>query len=110
MCPTLEYAISRFTSVCARQASEPATIAISGEAGQVRRDRHGRIGQDGHQDPDQAVAAELQQYAGQQHRADRRRLRVRVGKPDVQRPQRHLHRQPDRDQDRRGQRDAVPAE
>ena len=41
----------------------------------------------------EAVAAHLQQDAGQDHRARRRRLDVRVGQPGVHRPHRHLHRE-----------------
>ena len=37
------------------------------------------------ENPDHAVAAELQQHSGEQHRADRRRLGVAIAQRDVQR-------------------------
>ena len=45
-------------------------------------------------DPDEAVRPHLQHDAGQQHRADRRRLGVGVGQPRVERPHRHLDGEP----------------
>ena len=42
---------------------------------------------------DEAVAADLQQHAGEDHRARGRRLDVRVGQPGVDRPHRHLDRE-----------------
>ena len=41
----------------------------------------------------EAVAAHLQQHAGQDHRARRRRLDMRVGQPGMDRPHRHLDRE-----------------
>ena len=54
--------------------------------------RHRPRGQREHRqrEAQEAVGAELQQHAGQDHRAARRRLDVRVGQPGVQREDRHL--------------------
>ena len=54
---------------------------------QLRR----RIGEHRHHETDEAISAELQEHARQDHRARGRRLDVRVGKPGVDRPHRHLH-------------------
>ena len=59
----------------------------------VRRPRADREG-----DADEAVAAELQQHAGQDHADRRRRLDVRVRQPRVQRDDRHLDREADEQQ------------
>ena len=51
---------------------------------------HGRIGKHGDGEADEAIAAELQQHAGQDHRTRRGRLDVGVRQPGVQGEQRHL--------------------
>ena len=55
-----------------------------------------------HGEAQEAVGAELQQHAGQDHRAAGGRLDVRVGQPGVQREERHL--------DGEGQREGAEAE
>ena len=57
------------------------------------------VGEQREREPDQPVGAHLQQDAGQDHRAGRRRLHVRVRQPRVEREQRHL----DREREREGQ-------
>ena len=53
----------------------------------------GGLREDRERDADEAVGTELQQDRGQQHRADRRRLGVRVRQPRVEREHRHLDRE-----------------
>jgi hypothetical protein len=48
------------------------------------------LGEQREGEADQAIAAHLQHHAGQDHRAGRGRLHVRVGQPGVEREQRHL--------------------
>ena len=87
-----------------RQADQ-ATDEDRGHREHPEHGRHpaGTVGQYPDRHPEQAVGAHLQQYPGEDHRADRRRLSVRVGQPGVQRPQRTLHRERDRQQDERRQ-------
>ena len=63
----------------------------------IRRERHGRFREQREREAHQAVGAHLQQHAGQNHRAGGRRLHVRVGQPGVQREQRHLDREGQRE-------------
>ena len=61
-----------------------------GEDADRRRELHRRVREERDGDPQEAVAAHLQQDAGQDHRARRRGLDVRVGEPRVEREHRHL--------------------
>ena len=54
----------------------------------LRREREHR-----QREPQEAVAAHLQQDRGEDHRAGGRRLDVRIRQPGVHRPHRHLHRE-----------------
>ena len=65
--------------------------------GERRREVERGLGEERKREPHQAVAAHLQHHAGQNHRARRGRLDVRVGQPGVEREERHL--------DRKGQRE-----
>ena len=58
-----------------------------------RREVDRGLGQHRQREAQEAVAAELEEHARQQHRARRRRLDVRVGQPGVERPHRHLDRE-----------------
>ena len=58
-----------------------------------RREAHRRVREERDGEPEEAVAAHLQQHAGQDHRARGRGLDVRVGQPGVERPHRHLDRE-----------------
>ena len=62
---------------------------------QERDEHHGgcREGRDG--DPEEAVGPHLQHHSGQDHRAGRGRLHVRVGEPRVHGHARHLRRESD---------------
>jgi hypothetical protein len=60
-------------------------------------------GQDRIADAEDAVAAHLQQHAGQDHADRRRRLDVGVRQPGVEREDRHLDRKPDEQDDERRQ-------
>ena len=51
------------------------------------------VGEERHAEAQQAVAAELEQHAGEDHRAGGRCLDVRVGQPGVEREHRHLDRE-----------------
>ena len=51
------------------------------------------LGEHRQREADEAVAAHLQEHAGEDHRARGRRLDVGVGKPGMDRPHRHLHRE-----------------
>jgi hypothetical protein len=61
-----------------------------GEADDDRREGDGGVGQDRHAEAQEAVAAELQQDAGEDDRAGSWCLDVSVGEPSVKRPHRHL--------------------
>ena len=74
-----------------------------GEREQQRPGPVGRLGEEVDAEPEQAVRAELQHHAGQDHRAGGRGLRVGVGQPGVQRERRHL------DEERDGEREEQPA-
>ena len=50
-----------------------------------------RVRQHGQREAEEAVAPHLQQNTGEDHRARRRRLHVRVGEPGVERPHRQLN-------------------
>ena len=67
-----------------------ATIESAKTSG-AKYDR--RLREHRQRDPDEAVAAHLQEDRGQDHRAGGRRLDMRVGQPGVDRPHRHLHRE-----------------
>ena len=58
-----------------------------------RRPLHGRVGEERHGEAQQAVAAQLEQDARQDHRAGSRCLDVRVGQPGVEREHGHLDRE-----------------
>ncbi len=58
-----------------------------------RRERLGGRREQGHGEPDEPVGAELEQDRGKDHGARRRRLRVRVGEPGVEREHRDLDRE-----------------
>ena len=64
--------------------------ADDGEAAQVRREVHRRVGEQRERETQQAVGPHLQQDAGQDDRPGRGRFDVRVGQPGVEREQRHL--------------------
>ena len=64
-------------------AMPSATKAGAGVASRLREERDGEA--------DQAVGAKLQEDARQDHRAGRRRLRVGIGQPGVEREHRHFH-------------------
>ena len=61
--------------------------------GQERPERPHRLREEREAEPQQPVRAGLGHDGGQQHGDDRGRLRVRVGEPRVQRPDRHLDRE-----------------
>ena len=58
-----------------------------------RREIDRRLREHRQREAQEAVAADLQQDRGQDHRARRRRLDMRVGQPGVDRPHRHLDRE-----------------
>ena len=58
--------------------------------GEIRREVGGGDRKQRKREPHQAVGAHLQQHAGEDHRAGGRRFDVRVGQPGVEREQRHL--------------------
>ena len=69
----------------------PITPSVSSSGAKYDR----RLGEQVEAEAQEAVGAELQHDAGQDHRAGRGRLGVRVGQPRVQREQRHLDRERD---------------
>ena len=103
MWPTDEYAMSRFSSVWARQTSPPTMIAATASTPSTGATPRRAVRRHADGDPQQAVRAHLQQHPGQDHRADRGRLGMGVGQPGVQRPQWTLHREREREQDERGE-------
>ena len=113
MCATDENAISRFMSRLRETAQRAVDDADHREQADPRRPGLRGLGQDRERDADEAVGAELQQDRGQEHRADGRRLGVRVGQPRVEREHRHLDReaeeQPGEDQHLGAVRDAGAA-
>ena len=60
-----------------------------------------RTGADGIADPQDPVAAELEQHPGENHRDRRRSLDVGVGEPGMDRHHRHLDHEPDEEQQKR---------
>ena len=81
---------------------QPLEVAlpICGERAEHNRDhrqkcerRSGRVRflrEERQHQPKEAISAQLQQHAGQNHRAGRGRLGVRIRQPGVEGPQRHL--------------------
>ena len=68
-------------------------MPITASSADPRRPLLRGLGQDRDRDPDEAVGPEFQQDRRQQHRADGRRLGVRVRQPGVEREHRHLDRE-----------------
>ena len=95
--------------VALRQRTERAVNdAADRERSQQRHaDRQAGVGKQRQAQPQKAVGAELQQHAGQQHAAGRRRFDVRQRQPGVQRKHRHLDHEPGRE--RQEQRDLQSA-
>ena len=62
------------------------------EAPHQRREIGTGFGEEGQAETDETIAAHLEQHACQNNRTSGRRLNVRIGKPGVHRPHRHLHR------------------
>jgi hypothetical protein len=75
--------------------------ADDGEHPDERGEPGRALRQDRQRDADEAVGPHLQQHAGQQDRPDRGCLGVRVGQPGVERPHRHLDREPEEDAEER---------
>ena len=69
--------------------------ADDAEREEQRREVDRRLGEQVEAEAQEAVGAELQHDAGEDHRAGRRRLGVGVGQPGVEREQRHLDREGD---------------
>jgi hypothetical protein len=71
--------------------------ADHGQRREQRREVHGRCREQRERKPQQPVRPHLQQHAGQDHGAGGRRLHVRVGQPCVERKQRDLDRERQRE-------------
>ena len=98
-CATDEYAMMPFQVRLHRGDDRAVGDADHREHEQDRREVDRGLREHRDREAQEPVGAHLQQHAGQHDRARGRRVGVRVGQPRVEREQRHLHREADRERE-----------